>query len=89
MAPTTKVYKGKDGKDAGFCTVPVKYQFKDRDQKTFAEKTLRETCKVKCSTPYPVIVREYQAGSGPCEGLPPTRLRKGKCCDQRVCSKSV
>jgi hypothetical protein len=35
-----------------------RYQFKDRDQKTFAEKTLRETCKVKCSTPYPAIVRE-------------------------------
>jgi hypothetical protein len=54
----TKVYKGKDGKETGFCTVPVKYQFKDRDQKTFAEKTLREICKVKCSTPYPAIVRE-------------------------------
>ena len=54
----TKVHKGKDGKDTGFCTVPVKYQFKDRDQRTFAEKTLRETCKVKCSTPYPAIVRE-------------------------------
>jgi hypothetical protein len=38
----TKQYKGKDS--TGFCTVPVKYQFKDRDQKTFAEKTLRETC---------------------------------------------
>jgi hypothetical protein len=25
---------------------------------SFAEKTLRETCKVKCSTPYPAIVRE-------------------------------
>jgi hypothetical protein len=62
----TKSYtsKGKEvGKDAGkeavsFCTVPVKYQFKDRETKTFAEKTLRETCKVKCSTPYPAIVRE-------------------------------
>ena len=53
---STKQYKGKDS--SGFCTVPVKYQFKDREQKTFAEKTLRDICKVKCSTPYPAIVRE-------------------------------
>ncbi len=53
---STKQYKGKDS--TGFCTVPVKYQFKDRDKKTFAEKTLRDICKVKCSTPYPAIVRE-------------------------------
>ena len=52
----TQTYKGKDS--TGFCTVPVKYQFKDRDQKTYAEKTLRDLCKVKCSTPYPAIVRE-------------------------------
>jgi hypothetical protein len=52
----TQTYKGKDS--TGFCTVPVKYQFKDREQKAYAEKTLREICKVKCSTPYPAIVRE-------------------------------
>jgi hypothetical protein len=52
----TQTYKGKDS--TGFCTVPVKYQFKDREQKTYAEKTLRDLCKVKCSTPYPAIVRE-------------------------------
>jgi hypothetical protein len=28
------------------------------NQKAFAEKTLRETCKVKCTTPYPAVVRE-------------------------------
>jgi hypothetical protein len=32
---STKQYEGKDS--SGFCTVPVKYQFKDREQKTFAE----------------------------------------------------
>ncbi len=53
---STKQYTGKDS--TGFCTVPVRYQFKDREQKTFAEKTLRDICKVKCSTPYPAIVRE-------------------------------
>jgi hypothetical protein len=63
----TKQYKGKEGKDkddndAGsaptFCTIPVRYQFKDRDQRIFAEKQLRDLCKVKCSTPYPAVVRE-------------------------------
>jgi hypothetical protein len=53
---STKEYKGKDS--TGFCTVPVRYQFKDKEQKFFAEKKLREICKVKCATPYPAIVRE-------------------------------
>jgi hypothetical protein len=53
---TTKQYQGKGS--SGFCTVPVKYQFKDKDQRLYAEKTLREKCNVKCSTPYPAIVRE-------------------------------
>jgi hypothetical protein len=61
----TKQYKGKEGKDdkegdqaPTFCTVPVKYQFKDREQRVFAEKQLRQVCKVQCATPYPVVVRE-------------------------------
>ena len=53
---STKQYKGKEG--GTFCTVPVKYQFKDRDTRVFAEKTLREVCKVQCATPYPAVVRE-------------------------------
>jgi hypothetical protein len=53
---TTKQYKGKG--TTGFCTVPVKYQFKDKDYRLYAEKTLREKCDVKCATPYPAIVRE-------------------------------
>ena len=53
---STKEYKGKDS--TGYCTVPVKYQFKNKEQKFFAEKKLRDICKVKCATPYPAIVRE-------------------------------
>jgi hypothetical protein len=52
----TKQYTGNTEKP--FCTVPVRYHFKDRDVRTFAEKTLRDTCGVQCSTPYPTIVRE-------------------------------
>jgi len=51
----TKEYKGKDS--TGYCTVPVRYQFKNKEQKFFAEKKLRDVCKVKCATPYPAIVR--------------------------------
>jgi hypothetical protein len=51
----TKPYQGKT--DKPFCTVPVRYQFKDRDTRVFAEKTLRDTCDVNCSTPYPTLVR--------------------------------
>jgi hypothetical protein len=58
----TKQYIGKESKEGDkaptFCTVPVKYQFKDREQRVFAEKQLRAVCKVKCATPYPVVVRE-------------------------------
>jgi hypothetical protein len=60
----TKQYKGKekDKDDSNpaptFCTVPVRYQFKDREQRVFAEKQLRDLCKVKCSTPFPAVVRE-------------------------------
>jgi hypothetical protein len=53
---STKEYTGKGA--TGFCTVPVKYQFKDKEHKFYAEKKLRELCKVKCATPYPAIVRE-------------------------------
>jgi hypothetical protein len=52
----TAEYKGKDS--SGYCTVPVRYQFKDKEQRAFAEKTLREVCKVKCAIPYPAIVRD-------------------------------
>jgi hypothetical protein len=60
----TKQYKGKEkDKDDStpaptYCTLPVRYQFKDREQRVFAEKQLRDLCNVKCSTPYPAVVRE-------------------------------
>jgi hypothetical protein len=53
---STKEYTGKGS--TGYCTVPVRYQFKDKEHRVFAEKTLREKCKVKCATPYPAIVRD-------------------------------
>jgi hypothetical protein len=41
-----------------FFTMPIKYEFKDRDTRIEAETILRDTCKVDCATPYPVILRQ-------------------------------
>jgi hypothetical protein len=59
LGNTTKTYKHpRDARSGEFCTVPVKYEFSDRDVKANAEKVLRKYCDVQCSTPYPAIVRE-------------------------------
>jgi hypothetical protein len=55
----TKSYvNSKDAQSGAFCTAPVKYEFKDKDTKFAAEKILRTTCGVSCTTPYPSMVRE-------------------------------
>jgi len=55
----TKPYKNpKDPNTGKYYTIPVKYDFKDKDTRIRAETTLRERCKVNCSTPYPTILRE-------------------------------
>ncbi len=56
----TKTYKNpKDPAQSGsFCTIPVRYDFKNRDTRARAEAVLRGRCKVQCSTPYPLILRE-------------------------------
>jgi len=57
----TKAYRNNkkqdDPRNGTFFTVPVRYEFKDREQKFAAETVLRERCKVECTTPYPTIVR--------------------------------
>jgi hypothetical protein len=55
----TKTYKKPgDPRHGSFCTVPVRYDFVDKDTKIRAEKVLRSACNVSCTTPYPVILRE-------------------------------
>ena len=55
----TKSYKNsKDPKSGSFCTIPVKYSFKDKDTRMHAENILRDRCKVNCTVPYPAILRE-------------------------------
>ena len=56
---TTKTYRNsRDPASGAFCTVPVKYTFSDRETRVKAEQILRSRCKVNCSTPYPMILRE-------------------------------
>jgi hypothetical protein len=55
----TKTYtNSKDEKSGSFCTIPVKYEFSDRDTRFEAEKFLRSKCGAHCTTPYPTILRE-------------------------------
>jgi len=55
----TKTYKiTRDSNSGAFCTVPVKYAYKDKDTRIRVETILRSRCKVNCSTPYPPILRE-------------------------------
>jgi len=55
----TRSYRNpKDPKSGSYCSLPVRYDFSDRDMRIRAEKILRERCDINCSTPYPLVVRE-------------------------------
>jgi hypothetical protein len=56
---TTRSFRSDVNPNSGaYCTLPVRYDFADKDTRIFAETVLRDKCKVKCATPYPAIVRE-------------------------------
>jgi len=56
---TRSVRNKKDSSVNGsYCTIPVKYEFRDLGTKIYAEEVFRTTCKAQCSTPYPTILRE-------------------------------
>jgi hypothetical protein len=56
---TTKSFKSTSNPNSGaYCTLPVRYDFADKDTRIYAESVLRDKCKVKCATPYPAVVRE-------------------------------
>ena len=44
-------------KNGTYYSMPIRYEFKDKDSRIAAETVLRERCKVECSTPYPAILR--------------------------------
>jgi hypothetical protein len=61
----TKSYKNaKDSASGFFCTIPVRYDFRDRETRIQAESILRTTCNVNCATPYPAILRECMKQTG-------------------------
>jgi hypothetical protein len=55
----TKTYtNSKDMLSGSYCTVPVRYEFENKDTCIEAEKLLRERCGANCATPYPAVLRE-------------------------------
>jgi hypothetical protein len=55
----TKTYTNpKDSLSGSFCTIPVKYEFKDKNSRIEAEKVFMDKCGAHCSVPYPPILRE-------------------------------
>jgi hypothetical protein len=55
----TKTYiNPKDDKSGSYCTVPVRYEFANKEDRFEAEKYLKNKCGIHCSTPYPIILRE-------------------------------
>lgn len=46
-----------DPRNNKFCTVPVRFEFQNKDTRTQAEQALRRVCKVKPSIPYPKKLR--------------------------------
>jgi hypothetical protein len=55
----TKSYtNSRDDLSNSFCTVPVRYQFRDKDDRIAAEKILQDKCGARCTTPYPTVLRE-------------------------------
>jgi hypothetical protein len=55
----TKTYTNpKDEKSGSYCTVPVRYEFANKEDRFEAEKYLKSKCGIHCSTPYPIILRE-------------------------------
>jgi hypothetical protein len=62
LGTTSKKYFNKrnlkDARNDTFCTMPVRMEFKDKDTRIQAEKTLRKICHVSCTVPYPKRLRE-------------------------------
>jgi hypothetical protein len=46
-----------DVRNDTMCTIPVRFDFKDRETRIQAETNLRKVCKVSCSVPYPKKLR--------------------------------
>jgi hypothetical protein len=47
-----------DVRNDTMCTMPVRFEFKDRETRIQAETNLRKVCKVSCAVPYPKKLRD-------------------------------
>jgi len=56
--PYTNKAKPTDPENGKFCTLPVKMSFKDKTLKARVETVSRSLCKLQCSTPYPLRLRQ-------------------------------
>ena len=52
----------KDPLNGKMCTMPVRFDFKDRETRIQAEISLRKICQVRCTTPYPKKLRDMLNG---------------------------
>jgi len=50
-----------DPRNNKICTVPVRFDFKNKEQRIRAENTLRKVCNIRTAVPYPKKVREALA----------------------------
>jgi hypothetical protein len=61
LGTTSKKFYNKknpqDPRNDSFCTMPVRFEFKDKVTRMQAEKTLRKVCSVSCAVPYPKRLR--------------------------------
>jgi hypothetical protein len=61
LGTTTKKFQNdknpNDTRNGKMCTMPVRFEFKDRDTRIQAETNLRKVCGVSCSVPYPKRLR--------------------------------
>jgi hypothetical protein len=62
LGNTTKKFFNKrnvnDVRNDSMCTIPVRFDFKDREARINAETNLRKVCKVSCGVPYPKKLRD-------------------------------
>jgi hypothetical protein len=66
LGTTSKKFYNKknptDPRNEKMCTVPVRFEFRDRETRFQAEANLRKICKVSCAVPYPKKLRDILDG---------------------------
>ena len=61
LGQRSKPYKLQDGADSGFCSMPVKLSFADRDSRINFERTVREKTGLRVTQSLPQPIRDHMA----------------------------